>query len=121
MRLALYSISLSSDLLSAENEIYLGVSSPNASTYYAEPIESKTLLTLRNILKNIHLCLFNHYLTHVTSQSVFMSPTKLWPYHQETDLITNIIDAVQMCYTGWTNNKRAAVTWCQGGVRLTSE
>ena len=45
-------------------------------------------------------------ITTVTSWSVSVNPTKLWP-DQETDLIANIVELVQRGHTGWTDNSRS--------------
>ena len=80
---------------------------PNTSCFYLELIASEALLISRNIFINLNLISATlslnpliSFLLYVTSWSVFINPTKLWPEHHETDLINDIVDAVQRCYTG---------------------
>ena len=47
---------------------------------------------------------------YVMSWSVFVNPTKLWPDHQETDLIVNTVELVKMGHSGYSSYNRS-VWW----------
>ena len=66
---------------------------------------SWTICFQSSIFSSLCLNFYPHTL-YVTSWSVFVNATKLWPDHLDTDLIVNTVELVQMGhsgYAGWSS------------------